>query len=461
MKVTVIGTGYVGLVSGACLADAGHDVMCIDSDKNKIDQLCAGYVPIYEPGLEALLKSNLEAQRLAFSIDVEAGVANADIVFIAVGTPPGVDGAADLSNVFDVARTIGASINSTKVIATKSTVPVGTADQVRKIIQAELDARHSTIRFMVVSNPEFLAEGAAVSDFQKPDRIIVGTDSEEAGDLMEELYAAFNRNNRRLLRMDIRSAELTKYAANAILATKISFINEIANLSEKLGADVEFVRLGIGSDPRIGYSFIYPGCGYGGSCFPKDVRALYQTAQEADYDCRLLEAVQKVNEKQKIVLVTKILRRFNHNIENLTFAIWGLSFKPNTDDMREAPSVVIINQLLEHNAKVCAFDPVAMPEAREMFSGNHKFTTGTSPYDVLVDADALVVVTEWNEFRGADLRKMAQVMRAKLIFDGRNLFDPDLVAAHGFEYRGIGRGLNDYARGSSIEEELESSSRSM
>ena len=461
MKVTVIGTGYVGLVSGTCFADAGHEVICIDSDKNKIDQLCNGYVPIFEPGLETLLKSNLEAKRLVFSIDVNAGVANADIIFIAVGTPPGEEGAADLSHVHDVARTIGASMNTTKVIATKSTVPVGTADQIRGIIQAELDARDSLIRFMVVSNPEFLAEGAAVSDFQKPDRIIVGTDCDKAWELMDELYAPFNRNNRRLLRMDIRSAELTKYAANAMLATKISFINEIANLSEKLGADVESVRLGIGSDPRIGYSFIYPGCGYGGSCFPKDVRALYQTAQDAGYDCRLLKAVQEINEKQKHILASKVLKRFNHNIENLKFAIWGLSFKPNTDDMREAPSVVIINQLLEHNAHVCAFDPVAMPEAREIFSGRRNFTTAKSPYECLIDADALVVVTEWNEFRGVDLQKIARVMRTKLIFDGRNLFDPDLAAAHGFEYRGIGRGLSEFGRDFSSDVELGSSSHSV
>jgi UDPglucose 6-dehydrogenase len=297
---------------------------------------------------------------------------------------------------------------------------------------------------MVVSNPEFLAEGAAVADFQKPDRIIVGTDSPEAGALMEELYAPFNRNNRRLLRMDIRSAELTKYAANAMLATKISFMNEIANLSEQLGADVESVRLGIGSDPRIGYDFIYPGCGYGGSCFPKDVRALFKTAQDVGYDCRLVGTVQEINEKQKLVLGYKILERFGGDIENHKFAIWGLSFKPNTDDMREAPSVVIINQLLAEGADVCAFDPVAMPEAESIFHGIPGFSTGASPYDVLVDADALVVVTEWNEFRGADFEKMGEVMRKKMIFDGRNLFDPNLASEHGFEYRGIGRRLVDH-----------------
>jgi UDPglucose 6-dehydrogenase len=444
MKVTVIGTGYVGLVSGTCLADAGHDVLCIDSDKKKIEELSKGQVPIYEPGLETLLKSNIEAQRLTFSTDVTQGVRSADIIFIAVGTPPSEDGSADLSHVLEVARSIGKAMDSSKVVATKSTVPVGTGDLIRNTIQSELDAKHSRNHFMVVSNPEFLAEGAAVTDFQKPDRIIVGTDSPEAGVLMEELYAPFNRNNRRLLRMDIRSAELTKYAANAMLATKISFMNEIANLSEQLGADVEAVRLGIGSDPRIGSHFLYPGCGYGGSCFPKDVRALSQTAQDVGYDCRLLGTVQEINEKQKLVIGNKILQRFNKDIENLKFAVWGLSFKPNTDDMREAPSVVIINQLLTQGAIVCAFDPVAMPEAESVFRGRQRFSTGASPYDVLVDADALVVVTEWNQFRGADFEKMGEVMRKKIIFDGRNLFDPNLASEHGFEYRGIGRGLIDH-----------------
>jgi UDPglucose 6-dehydrogenase len=444
MKVTVIGTGYVGLVSGTCLADAGHDVLCIDSDKKKIEELSKGQVPIYEPGLETLLKSNIEAQRLTFSTDVTQGVRSADIIFIAVGTPPSEDGSADLSHVLEVARSIGKAMDSPKVVATKSTVPVGTGDLIRNTIQSELDAKHSRNHFMVVSNPEFLAEGAAVTDFQKPDRIIVGTDSPEAGVLMEELYAPFNRNNRRLLRMDIRSAELTKYAANAMLATKISFMNEIANLSEQLGADVEAVRLGIGSDPRIGSHFLYPGCGYGGSCFPKDVRALSQTAQDVGYDCRLLGTVQEINEKQKLVIGNKILQRFNKDIENLKFAVWGLSFKPNTDDMREAPSVVIINQLLTQGAIVCAFDPVAMPEAESVFRGRQRFSTGASPYDVLVDADALVVVTEWNQFRGADFEKMGEVMRKKIIFDGRNLFDPNLASEHGFEYRGIGRGLIDH-----------------
>ncbi len=444
MKVTVIGTGYVGLVSGTCLADAGHDVLCIDSDKRKIEELTKGRVPIYEPGLEMLLKSNIEAQRLTFSTDVNHGVGRADIIFIAVGTPPSEDGSADLSHVLEVARSIGKAMDSSKVVATKSTVPVGTGDLIRETIQSELDAKHSRIHFMVVSNPEFLAEGAAVTDFQKPDRIIVGTDSPEAGALMEELYAPFNRNNRRILRMDIRSAELTKYAANAMLATKISFMNEIANLSEQLGADVESVRLGIGSDPRIGYDFIYPGCGYGGSCFPKDVRALFKTAQDVGYDCRLVGTVQEINEKQKLVLGYKILERFGGDIENYKFAIWGLSFKPNTDDMREAPSVVIINQLLAEGADVCAFDPVAMPEAESIFHGIPGFSTGASPYDVLVDADALVVVTEWNEFRGADFKKMGEVMRKKMIFDGRNLFDPSLAGEHGFEYQGIGRRLVDH-----------------
>ena len=444
MKVTVIGTGYVGLVSGTCLADAGHDVLCIDSDKRKIEELTKGRVPIYEPGLEMLLKSNIEAQRLTFSTDVNHGVGSADIIFIAVGTPPSEDGSADLSHVLEVARSIGKAMDSSKVVATKSTVPVGTGDLIRETIQSELDAKHSRIHFMVVSNPEFLAEGAAVADFQKPDRIIVGTDSPEAGALMEELYAPFNRNNRRLLRMDIRSAELTKYAANAMLATKISFMNEIANLSEQLGADVESVRLGIGSDPRIGYDFIYPGCGYGGSCFPKDVRALFKTAQDVGYDCRLVGTVQEINEKQKLVLGYKILERFGGDIENHKFAIWGLSFKPNTDDMREAPSIVVINQLLAKGADVCAFDPVAMPEAESIFHGIPGFSTGASPYDVLVDADALVVVTEWNEFRGVDFEKMGEVMRKKMIFDGRNLFDPNLASEHGFEYRGIGRRLVDH-----------------
>ncbi len=439
MNVTIIGTGYVGLVSGTCLAEVGNHVLCIDNNGSKIEDLNRGELPIYEPGLENLVKENLSAKRLSFSTDLGHGVDFSEVLFIAVGTPPGEDGSADLSHVLAVASQIGQYMESYKVIVTKSTVPVGTSDKVRDTIRKTLDDRQLSVDFDVVSNPEFLKEGAAVEDFLKPDRIIVGVDSDRSYEIMHGLYQPFNRNHERVIRMDIRSSELTKYAANAMLATKISFMNEIANLAEKLGADIESVRQGIGSDPRIGYHFIYPGCGYGGSCFPKDVKALNRTARQHDYDARILTAVEAVNNDQKYVPVNKLIQHFGEDFNGMCFAVWGLSFKPNTDDMREAPSRVIMAEIWRRGGHVKAFDPVAREEAKKLYQDNTAFELVDQPYDALENADALIIVTEWKIFRSIDLDLVKQKMRQHVIVDGRNIYQPELLTQAGFNYYGIGR----------------------
>lgn len=439
MNISIVGTGYVGLVTGTCFADVGNRVLCVDKDQNKIDTLLAGEIPIFEPGLERLVKSNVEQQRLQFTTDIKQAVDHADILFIAVGTPPDEDGSADLSHVLEVASSIGQCLEEYTVIATKSTVPVGTAAKVREAIQIQLGKRGVNTDFSVASNPEFLKEGAAIQDFMKPDRVVLGADDDRAVSLMRKLYAPFNRNHERLIVMDIPSAELTKYAANAMLATKISFMNELSNLAERLHADIELVRQGIGSDPRIGYDFIYPGCGYGGSCFPKDVQALHKTASQNDYDARILAAVEKVNIEQKSVLLNKIVNHFGEDLSTFTFAVWGLSFKPNTDDMREAPSLVIINGLLERGAKVCAHDPIAIEQAKNLFSGASGLEFVDDPYMATDGADALLIITEWKVFRSPDFERLKQQLKQPLVFDGRNIYDPKQLAEFGFDYYGIGR----------------------
>lgn len=440
MKVTIFGSGYVGLVTGACLAEVGNDVVCIDIDENKIERLQHGEVPIYEPGLDVLIRRNQEAGRLQFTTDVDHAVGHGLFQFIAVGTPPDQDGSADLQYVLAVARSIGERMQGYRVVVNKSTVPVGTADKVREVVRATLAERGSEIEFDVVSNPEFLKEGAAIDDFMKPDRIVVGTDNPRTTELLRALYAPFNRNHDRMVCMDIRSAELTKYAANAMLATKISFMNELANLAERLGADIERVRVGIGSDPRIGYHFIYPGCGYGGSCFPKDVKALERTARDVGYVARLLQAVEAVNESQKRRLFEKIARYFDGDLAGRTIALWGLAFKPNTDDMREAPSRTLMEALWKAGARVRAFDPVAMGEARRLYGDRPNLTLCENPEAALRGADALAVVTEWNVFRSPDFDEIRQSLSRPVIFDGRNLYDPARMKALGFDYFAIGRG---------------------
>ncbi len=442
MKITIFGTGYVGLVTGACLADVGHNVLCMDVDEKKIEGLKNGIIPIYEPGLESIVKHNFEAGRLQFTTDPEAAVQHGDLQFIAVGTPPDEDGSADLQYVLAVARTIGRYMTSYKVIVDKSTVPVGTADRVRKAVSEELTARGAELTFDVVSNPEFLKEGAAVNDFMKPDRIVVGSDSAKAQSLIREAYSPFNRNHDRMVYMDIRSAELTKYAANAMLATKISFMNEIANLAERLGADVEAVRLGIGSDPRIGYHFIYPGCGYGGSCFPKDVQALVRTAQGVGYEAELLQSVEAVNGKQKERLFEKLQQHFSGKLEGKVIAVWGLSFKPNTDDMREAPSRVLMEALWEAGARVQAFDPEAMKETQRIYANEERLTLCGTKEQALKGADALVICTEWKEFRSPDFGMIKECLNQPVVVDGRNLYDPQLLAERGIQYYAMGRGLS-------------------
>jgi UDPglucose 6-dehydrogenase len=439
MKITVVGTGYVGLVSGTCLAEVGNDVLCLDVDANKIRVLNEGGIPIYEPGLEAMVARNKAAGRLRFTTSVEEAVAFGAIQFIAVGTPPDEDGSADLQYVLAAARNIGRHMKEYKVVVDKSTVPVGTADKVRAAIADELKQRGSDIPYSVVSNPEFLKEGAAVEDFMKPDRIVVGVQDAKAADLMRQLYAPFQRNHERLITMDVRSAELTKYAANAMLATRISFMNELANLAEKLGADIELVRQGIGSDPRIGFHFLYPGCGYGGSCFPKDVQALERTAREAGQKLKVLQAVEDANEAQKRVLTEKIVKRFGEKLDGKVFAVWGLAFKPNTDDMREAPSRVLIADLLERGATVRAYDPVAMHEAQRIFGKEPGLTYADSPMAALDGADALAIVTEWKEFRAPDFEVMKAKLKSAVVFDGRNLYEPAHPRAAGLEYHAIGR----------------------
>jgi UDPglucose 6-dehydrogenase len=439
MKITVIGTGYVGLVSGTCLAEVGNDVLCLDVDANKIAILNGGGIPIYEPGLEDMVKRNVAAGRLHFTTDVEAAVHHGEIQFIAVGTPPDEDGSADLQYVVAAARNIGKHMTEYKLVVDKSTVPVGTADKVRAALQEELDARGAKLAFSIASNPEFLKEGAAVEDFMRPDRIVIGTDNEHATQLMRTLYAPFQRNHERLIAMDIRSAELTKYAANAMLATRISFMNELANLAEKLGADIENVRHGIGSDPRIGYHFLYPGCGYGGSCFPKDVQALRRTAAEYGAPMHVIDAVEVANDAQKHVLLDKIVAHFGTDLSGRTFAVWGLAFKPNTDDMREAPSRVLMEGLWARGAKVIAHDPAATHETQRIYGVHPQLTLVDTPMAALQGADALAIVTEWKVFRSPDFSAMKAALKAPLIFDGRNLYDPASVRAAGFEYLAIGR----------------------
>ncbi len=439
MKVTVIGTGYVGLVSGVCLAEVGNNVVCLDVNAGKIRFLNEGGIPIHEPGLDDLVASNRAAGRLQFTTDAAAAIHHGDIVFIAVGTPPDEDGSADLQYVLAAARSIGQFMNSPKVVVDKSTVPVGTAGKVKAAIDAELAARGLAIEFSVVSNPEFLKEGAAIADFMRPDRIVIGSSDPRATELMRQLYAPFQRNHERLIVMDVHSAELTKYAANAMLATRISFMNELALLAGKLGADIELVRQGIGSDSRIGYHFLYAGCGYGGSCFPKDVQALARTAGEVGQQLHLLDAVEKVNELQKQVLPAKIVQRFGEDLGGRHFALWGLAFKPNTDDMREAPSRVLIEALLARGATVCAHDPVAMPEARRIFGENTRVRYADTPLAVLEGADALVIVTEWKTFRSPDFPAIKAALKQPVIFDGRNLYEPAQLRAQGFEYHSIGR----------------------
>ncbi len=439
MKITVIGTGYVGLVSGTCLAEVGNDVLCLDVDANKIRILNEGGIPIHEPGLEAMVARNKAAGRLRFTTDVAEAVAYGTIQFIAVGTPPDEDGSADLQYVVAAARSIGRHMTDYRMVVDKSTVPVGTADKVRAAIAEELKARGVDVPYSVVSNPEFLKEGAAVEDFMKPDRIIVGAEDARAIDLMHQLYAPFQRNHERLIVMDVHSAELTKYAANAMLATRISFMNELANLAEKLGADIELVRQGIGADPRIGYHFLYPGCGYGGSCFPKDVQALSRTAHDAGQELKVLGAVEAANEAQKKVLTNKIVRRFGEDLRGKTVALWGLAFKPNTDDMREAPSRVLVADLLARGARVSAYDPVSMPEARRVFGDESRIVYADSPMAALEGTDMLAIVTEWKEFRSPDFAAIKAKLKTPVIFDGRNLYDPAHVRAAGLEYHAIGR----------------------
>jgi UDPglucose 6-dehydrogenase len=437
MKISIVGTGYVGLVTGACLADAGNDVLCLDLDESKIKILKDGGIPIHEPGLLDIVRKNVAAGRLRFTTSVEESVAFGLVQFIAVGTPPDEDGSADLKYVLAAARNIGRHMTSEKVVVDKSTVPVGTADKVRAAITDELAQRKSDLSFHVVSNPEFLKEGAAVEDFQRPDRIVVGVDSARATDVMRQIYAPFQRNHDKLMVMDVRSAELTKYAANAMLATRISFMNELANLAETLGADIEQVRMGIGSDSRIGYSFLYAGCGYGGSCFPKDVKALIKTAAENGHMLQVLTAVEDANEAQKSVLVNKITQALGNDLKGKRFALWGLAFKPNTDDMREAPSRVIVDALLARGATVCAYDPVAIDEARRVFGTSIDYANRA--VDAIEGADALVIVTEWKEFRSPSFDLLAERLKTKRIFDGRNLYDPAMPAQYGLIYEAIGR----------------------
>jgi UDPglucose 6-dehydrogenase len=439
MKITVIGTGYVGLVSGTCLADVGNDVLCLDLDAAKIRTLNEGGIPIYEPGLEAMVRKNEAAGRLRFTTDIEAAVAHGVLQFIAVGTPPDEDGSADLQYVVAAARNVGRHMTGYKVVVDKSTVPVGTADRVRAAIAEELAARGAKIDFSVVSNPEFLKEGAAVDDFMTPARIVVGAADARAIELMRELYAPFQRNHERLIVMDVKSAELTKYAANAMLATRISFMNELANLAEKLGADIELVRKGIGSDPRIGFHFLYPGVGYGGSCFPKDVQALIRTSEEAGQQLRVLKAVEEANEAQKGVLAQKIAQRLGKDLSGKTFALWGLAFKPNTDDMREAPSLVLIADLLARGASIRAYDPVATHEAQRILGDNPRISYAATPMAALDGADALAIVTEWKEFRSPDFDAIKAKLKTSVIFDGRNLYDPATPRKAGLEYFAIGR----------------------
>lgn len=438
MKVSIIGTGYVGLVTGTCFSETGLSVTCVDIDKEKVEGLKKGKVPIYEPGLELMIKRNVEKGRLLFTTTLKESLVDADAVFIAVGTPPDEDGSADLKHVLTVGREIGQLIDHYMVIVTKSTVPVGTAEKVRKVIREEITKRGADIKFDMASNPEFLKEGAAIQDFLKPDRIVIGVDSEKAKKTMERLYKPFVLNNHPIYFMNISSSELTKYAANSMLATKISFMNDIANLCDILGADVNMVRKGIGSDSRIGNKFIYPGAGYGGSCFPKDVQALIRTAAENKYPLRILQAVEDVNYSQKEVIFNKIMKHFNGNIKGKTFGFWGLSFKPQTNDMREAPSLVIIDKLLNEGASIKAYDPAAMDETKRILGD--KIEYATDQYEAVIDTDALVLITEWSEFRMPNFRVMEKLLKEKVIFDGRNIYDLEEMEENGYVYYAIGTG---------------------
>jgi len=440
MRVTIFGSGYVGLVTGACLADAGNDVLCVDVDAQKIEGLKRGEIPIHEPGLDALIKTNSEAERLRFTTSAAEGVAHGQLQLIAVGTPPDEDGSADLKYVLAVARTIGEHMTEYKVVVTKSTVPVGTADKVGAAVAESLTKRNAEVEFDVVSNPEFLKEGAAIEDFMRPDRVVVGADNPRVTELMRALYEPFTRSREKVIVMDIKSAELTKYAANAMLATKISFMNELANLAERFGADIEKVRVGIGSDARIGYHFIYPGLGYGGSCFPKDVQALGRSARGVGYEAKLLDAVESVNNAQKRVLFDKISKHYGGDLAGKTFAVWGLAFKPGTDDMREAPSRVLLEALWKAGAKVRAFDPAAAKEAKRIWGERADLTLTARAREALDGADALVIVTEWKEFRSPDFDHLKKVLKAPVVFDGRNLYDPVTMKKQGFKYYAIGRG---------------------
>jgi UDPglucose 6-dehydrogenase len=440
MNIVVIGAGYVGLVSGACFSEMGNKVTCIDIDVNKIEGLKQGIIPIYEPGLEAMVLKNLKNGNLSFGVASLYSLENADVVFIAVGTPMGEDGSADLQYVLSVARSIGEEMQKKLVVVNKSTVPVGTADKVRATIQKMLDERNEVIDFEVVSNPEFLKEGAAILDFMKPDRVVIGADSDYAVEKMKQLYAPFCMSHERFIAMDIRSAEMTKYAANAMLATKISFMNEIANICEKVGADANQVRIGIGSDNRIGYGFIYPGCGYGGSCFPKDVRALKKIAEEHDYEAKLISSVEEVNDAQKLVIANKIIKRFGEDLSGKIFGIWGLAFKPGTDDMREAPSIYIIKELIKRGAKIQAYDPKAMKESKEFYLKEmDNISYVNSKYDAIKNADAMILLTEWKEFRSPDFDEIKKSLKSAVIFDGRNQYNIFNLQDRGFEYYQIGR----------------------
>ena len=440
MNIAVIGSGYVGLVSGTCFSEMGNKVTCVDIDQNKIQKLEQGIIPIFEPGLEQMVLRNVKNKNLFFTTNLGKAISDAEIVFIAVGTPMGDDGSADLQYVLAVAKSIGKTMQKRLIVVDKSTVPIGTADKVKATIQAELDKRGEVIEFSVVSNPEFLKEGAAIDDFMKPDRVVIGADSDYAFDKMKQLYSPFFRTHDRFITMDIRSAEMTKYAANTMLATKISFMNEIANICERVGADANMVRIGIGSDKRIGYSFIYPGAGYGGSCFPKDVKALKKIAEENGYKANLITSVENVNDAQKLVIAIKIVKRFGEDLSGLTFGLWGLAFKPGTDDMREAPAIYIVKELIKRGAKVKAYDPKAIEEAKEFYLKETKnITYCNSKYEVLQDADALILLTEWKEFRSPDFVEIKQQLKNPIIFDGRNQYNAFNLEEKGFEYYQIGK----------------------
>ena len=440
MNIAVIGSGYVGLVSGTCFSEMGNKVTCVDIDQNKIQKLEQGIIPIFEPGLEQMVLRNVKNKNLFFTTNLGKAISDAEIVFIAVGTPMGDDGSADLQYVLAVAKSIGKTMQKRLIVVDKSTVPIGTADKVKATIQAELDKRGEAIEFSVVSNPEFLKEGAAIDDFMKPDRVVIGADSDYAFELMKQLYSPFFRTHDRFITMDIRSAEMTKYAANTMLATKISFMNEIANICERVGADANMVRIGIGSDKRIGYSFIYPGAGYGGSCFPKDVKALKKIAEENGYKANLITSVENVNDAQKLVIAIKIVKRFGEDLSGLTFGLWGLAFKPGTDDMREAPAIYIVKELIKRGAKVKAYDPKAIEEAKEFYLKETKnITYCNSKYEVLQDADALILLTEWKEFRSPDFVEIKLQLKNPIIFDGRNQYNAFNLEEKGFEYYQIGK----------------------